>query len=170
MMECATRIGATLTLLLACASPEVAGSTAGGTADSELGSTTLEPIGDTGDGGGEASESGDPPLPLISGPGLFRGYGIAVGALISTGYTGLPPLATTSVPWPDERRFGIDLAYESSADEGEFVPYSPYATLIDKAPTPPGDTTHAQLAMLEDGSILAVGVDSSEQVWRWAPE
>ncbi len=34
----------------------------------------------------------------------------------------------------------------------------------------PGDGTHARLAMLDDGSILAVGVDSPEQVWRWTPE
>lgn len=38
-----------------------------------------------------------------------------------------------------------------------------------KAPMP-GDSTHARLTMLSDGSILAVGVDGPEQVWRWAPD
>lgn len=34
----------------------------------------------------------------------------------------------------------------------------------------PGDGAQARLTMLSDGSVLAVGVEDSGQVWRWAPD
>lgn len=164
---------------------------------------------------------------LVSGPGVVFGYGLALGESIPAGYPRLP-YATASVPWPDDRRFAIDLGLARNADQSEIIQRSPHAVLIDqdgdqqslngpcsppvvteymgldyqllttgegrvalwgdaasdftgkqlsiydenigwiKAPMP-GDSTHARLTMLSDASILAVGVDSPEQVWRWAP-
>lgn len=165
---------------------------------------------------------------LVSGPGVVFGYEIALGESIPTGYPSLP-YATASAPWPDDRRFAIDLGLARDADQNEIAQVSPRAALYDKegdgqplngpcsppvvteymgleyqlltvgagrvglwggaegdfrgkqlsiydedigwAQAPmPGDSTHARLTMLSDGSILAVGVDSPEQVWRWAPD
>ncbi len=165
---------------------------------------------------------------LVSGPGVVFGYEVALGESIPTGYPRLP-YATASAPWPDDRRFAIDLGLARDADQSEIAQVSPRAALYDKegdgqslngpcsppvvteymgleyqlltvgegrvalwggaasdftgkqlsiydedigwAKAPmPGDSTHARLTMLSDGSILAVGVDSPEQVWRWAPD
>jgi hypothetical protein len=39
-----------------------------------------------------------------------------------------------------------------------------------RAPAFPGEGAVARVAMLEDGSVLAVGIGEPNTVWRWAPE